>query len=106
MTSKPRLKLAFQRISITAVFVTFCFALPLWSADSASVTFILDFPNSSPEHYSISVQNDGSAHYESTGKLTADSDVRDDYQTDFTLSDAALARIFELSAQAKYFSGK
>jgi len=106
MTSKPLLERAFRRISITAVFLMLFFVLPLWSADPASVTFTLDFPNSSPEHYSISVQNDGNAHYESTGKLTADSDVRDDYQTDFTLSEAGLARIFELTAQAKYFSGK
>ena len=35
-----------------------------------------------------------------------DSDVRDDYQTDFTFSDATRARIFGLVAQAHYFSGK
>ena len=106
MTSKAHLGRAIQPISLVVVSLTMLFALPLWSADTGSVTFTLDFPNSSPEHYSISVQNDGSAHYESTGKLTVDSDVRDDYQTDFTLSDATRARIFELTAEAKYFSGK
>ncbi len=76
------------------------------AADPATVAFSLDFPNSSPEHYSITVQSDGSAHYESTGKLSADSDIRDDYQTDFTFSDSTRARIFELASQAHYFSGK
>jgi hypothetical protein len=81
-------------------------AAPSIAADPATVSFSLDFPNSSPEHYSIAVQSDGRAHYESSGKISADSDVRDDYQTDFTFSDATRARIFELAAQAHYFSGK
>src|SRR5271166_1026027 len=76
------------------------------AAEPATVSFSLDFPNSSPEHYLISVQSDGRAHYESSGKISADSDARDDYQTDFVFSDATRARIFELAAQAHYFSGK
>ena len=76
------------------------------AADPATITFSLDFPDSSPEHYSIAVQSDGHAHYESSGKITAESDARDDYQTDFTFSDSTRARIFELTAQAHYFSGK
>jgi hypothetical protein len=81
--------------------ITLCLA-----AEPASITFSLDFPNSSPEHYSVAVQSDGHAHYESSGKIFNDSDVRDEYQTDFTLSDPTRARIFELAAQAHYFSGK
>ena len=76
------------------------------AADPATITFSLDFPNSSPEHYSIAIESDGHAHYESSGKISANSDVRDDYQTDFTFSDATRARIFELATQAHYFSGK
>lgn len=76
------------------------------AAGTATITFSLDFPNSSPEHYSISVQSDGRAHYESTGKINADSDERDNYATDFTFSDGARTRIFELTAQAHNFSGK
>jgi hypothetical protein len=79
---------------------------PSIAADPAIVTFSLDFPNSSPEHYSIVVQSDGHDHYESSGKISVDSDARDDYQTDFTLSDTTRAHIFELAAQAHYFSGK
>ena len=76
------------------------------ASDGASVSFSLDFPNSSPEHYEIAVQSDGQAHYVSSGRISQDSDVRDDYETSFTLSDATRARIFALAAQAHYFSGK
>jgi hypothetical protein len=88
-----------------AVFLLLSVA-PSIAADPATISFSLDFPNSSPEHYSIAVQSDGHTHYESSGKISADSDARDDYQTDFTLSDSARTRIFELAAQAHYFSGK
>src|SRR5579864_5253904 len=82
------------------------FAFSLRAAEPATITFSLDFPNSSPEHYSISVDSGGHAHYESSGKITITSDERDTYQTDFTFSDATRARIFELAAQAHYFAGK
>ena len=81
-------------------------AFQAFAAGPASVTFSLDFPNSSPEHYSISVQSDGRAHYESTGKISADSDERDNYAADFTFSDATRTRIFDLTTQAHNFSGK
>ena len=76
------------------------------AADPATVTFSLDFPNSSPEHYSFSVQSDGHAKYESSGRISADSDERSTYESDFALSDATRARIFQLAAQSHYFSGK
>jgi|SRR5579859_1211084 len=82
------------------------FSTPVWAADPATVRFALDFPNSNPEHYVISVESDGRAHYESSGKISADSDDRSTYQTDFTFSDATRAHIFDLAAQAHYFSGK
>lgn len=77
-----------------------------WAGDSGTVTFSLDFPNSAPEHYSISVQTDGHAKYESTGRISLESEDRDHYQTDFNFSDATRTRIFQLAAQAHYFSGK
>jgi hypothetical protein len=80
--------------------------LPVGAAAPATITFSLDFPNSSPEHYSLSIQADGHTHYESSGKITQDSDERDSYETDFTFSETTRARIFDLAAQAKYFSGK
>lgn len=85
----------------------FCLlTLPARTADSATVSFTLDFPNSSPEHYSITVEKDGHAHYESVAKISDDSEDRQTYQTDFELSDATRGRIFDLAAQAHYFSGK
>ncbi len=80
--------------------------IPLRAADLASVTFSLDFPGSDPERYSISVQSDGRARYECSAKISTESEDRDNYQTEFTFSDATRARIFDLAAQARYFSGK
>ena len=94
---------AFLEICFVAVSLL---TLPASAAGPATITFSLDFPNSSPEHYSISVQSDGRAHYESTGKISPDSDDRDNYATDFTFSDSARTQIFDLAAQAHYFSGK
>jgi len=93
-----------SRISITVCAVLLAFSAR--AADPASVTFSLDFPTSSPEHYSISVDSDGHAHYESSGKISPDSDDRDTYQADFALTDATRTRIFDLAAQAHYFTGK
>lgn len=94
-------------IRVFPALVFACFlSLPARAADSATVTFTLDFPNSSPEHYSITVENNGHAHYESSGKISNDSDEREAYQTDFELSDATRARIFDSAVQARYFSGK
>lgn len=87
-----------------------CIALlcgpPIGAAEPATVTFSLDFPGSDPEHYSISVQSDGRARYECSAPISADSDDREDYQTQFSLADATRTRIFDLAAQAHYFSGK
>ena len=80
--------------------------MPARSADPATVTFTLDFPNSSPEHYSIEVHSDGHAHFESSGKISETSDERDNYETDFVFSDAVRDRIFDLAGQAHYFAGK
>jgi len=81
-------------------------AASAWAAEPATVTFSLDFPNSVPDRYTISVASDGKAHYSCTAKISDQSDDRDNYSSDFTVSDAARARIFELASQAHYFSGK
>ena len=54
----------------------------------------------------MAVQADGNAKYESTGKISLDSDERDNYQTEFSFSDATRARIFQLASQAHYFAGR
>jgi hypothetical protein len=79
---------------------------PVRAADSATVTFSLDFPGSDPEHYSLSVQADGRARYECRGRISQDSNETESYQTEFKFSDATRAQIFDLTEQAHYFSGK
>jgi hypothetical protein len=86
--------------------LTLLCSLAARAGEPATVTFSLDFPNSDPEHYSFSVHSDGHAKYESSGKISHDSEDRDAYQTEFTISDTARARIFDLAAQSHYFSGK
>ncbi len=76
------------------------------ATDVAAVTFSLDFPGSDPDHYSLSVHLDGHAAYESSGKISEESDDREAYQTEFTVSDATRTQIFDLAARAHYFSGK
>ncbi len=73
---------------------------------TASVSFSLDFPQSIPDHYEIAVSSDGQASYDSTGKLTPDSEPGDPFHLDFTISQASAQRIFDLAAKAKYFDGK
>jgi hypothetical protein len=75
-------------------------------AASANVTFSLDFPASDPEHYSISVDSDGRAKYDSSARISADSQDRESYRTEFQFSPGNRARIFALAGQAGYFAGK
>jgi len=72
----------------------------------ATITYSQNFPGSDPEQYSIAVQSDGHARYECTAKISSESDDRESYQTEFAVSDATRARIFELASEAQYFSGK
>lgn len=69
----------------------------------AVVTFTLDFPTSQPEHYSIRVQSDGSARYQSSGRLSADSDETDSFDLGFTVAAETRQKIFALAAKAGYF---
>lgn len=78
----------------------------LRAAEPATVIFSLDFPGSDPEHYSISVQSDGRSRYECSARTSQESEERESYQSEFTVSDTMRARIFELAGQAHYFSGK
>ncbi len=72
------------------------------------VTFTVDFPASQPEHYSIRIQSDGPARYQSSGRLSADSDENDShdhdsFDLDFTVTAETRQKIFELAAKAGYF---
>src|ERR1700746_529474 len=75
-------------------------------APTASVSFSLDFPQSIPDHYEISVASDGQASYDSTGKLTPDSEPGDPFHLAFNVSPETTKHIFELAAKAKFFAGQ
>jgi hypothetical protein len=89
-----------------AGFLILLLSLTARAAGPATVTFTLDFPGSDPDHYTILVQSDGSATYECSAKISSDSDDRETYQAAFKFSDVTRARIFDLAAQVRYFSGK
>jgi hypothetical protein len=71
--------------------------------ETAAVTFTIDFPTSQPEHYSIRVQSDGAARYQSSGRLSADSDVTDSFDYSFSVTPETRQKIFDLAAKAGYF---
>ena len=71
-----------------------------------SISFSLDFPQSIPDHYQISVASDGQATYDSTGKLTPDSEPGDPFHLDFKVAPETAKRMFDLAAKAKYFEGQ
>ena len=69
----------------------------------AVVTFTLDFPSSQPEHYSLRIPSDGAARYQSSGRLSADSDESDTFDLDFALAAETHQKIFKLATKAGYF---
>ncbi len=111
MEAKPRRagrtgRLYRSSLTVLVVSLALFWGIGSHASELATVTFSLDFPNSDPEHYSVSVQSDGHARYECSAKISQDSEDRENYQTEFTFSDATRARIFDLAAQAHYFAGK
>src|SRR3979411_2909995 len=108
-----QVRMAFRRIRPNLASPTFPFfflALSLVvisgsAAQTATITYSQDFPGSDPVHYSITVSKDGHAKYESSGKLSNDSDELQTYQHEFELSPKNRGHIFELARQAKYFAG-
>jgi hypothetical protein len=71
-----------------------------------TVTFTCDFPGSEPDHYVISVSDNGSASYDSNSKLSPESDAGDPFHMDFTMSPAGRTRVFDLAKRAHYFEGQ
>lgn len=72
-------------------------------AEIPTVTFTLDFPTSVPEHYSIQIRSDGSSHYESSGRLSDESEAVDSFELSFSVSAEMRQRVFDLAARANYF---
>src|SRR5882762_10368227 len=71
--------------------------------EQATVSFTLDFPESTPGHYSVQVQSDGKVRYESRSKVSSESEETDSFDYGFTVSPATREKIFELAAKAGYF---
>jgi hypothetical protein len=71
-----------------------------------TITFTCDFPGSEPDHYVISVSEDGAASYDSDGKPSPDSAEGDNFHSDFTVSQAGRSRAFDLAKRAHYFEGQ
>ncbi len=71
----------------------------------AVITFTLDFPQSRPAHYSISVDASGHAIYECAAKVAEDSED-EPYRAEFEVSTATRQKIFEWARQAQFFAGK
>jgi len=71
-----------------------------------TVTFTCDFPGSEPDHYVISVSDNGSASYDSNSKLSPESDAGDPFHMGFTMSPTGRTRVFDLAKRAHYFEGQ
>jgi hypothetical protein len=70
---------------------------------TAMVAFTLDFPASQPEHYAIEIKSDGSSHYQSSGRISSDSDDTDSFALDFTVAAETRQKVFALATKAGYF---
>ena len=78
-----------------------------------TVTFMLDFPRTRPEHFSITVDSTGTAVYESRDAIsTADAASTDEerppeerYLITLQLSSSARSQIFETARRLNYFQG-
>lgn len=96
-----------SRVSVLVCLVLCCLA-PARSQQTAvpTVTFTFDFPGSTPDHYVISVSDDGRASYDSDGKLSPESVPGDPFHLDFAVSQAACRHVFDLAKRAQYFEGQ
>jgi hypothetical protein len=72
----------------------------------STITFTCDFPGSEPDHYAISLSDDGSASYDSDSKLSPESPAGDRFHSDFTVAQAGRIRVFDLAKRAHYFEGQ
>lgn len=94
-----------SRLTLVALILAVTLSLAQQSPP-ATISFSLDFPQSIPDHYVITVSSDRHATYDSTGKLTPQSDPGDPFHDDFTVSADTCKKIFELAAKVKYFEGQ
>jgi hypothetical protein len=91
-------------ISVAVVSLLQC-AFAADAVNNATIQFTLDFPQSNPEHYEITIQSDGHSTYSSNGEL-GNSPNPETATFEFTISDKTRQDVFELAKKAHYFSGK
>ena len=96
----------FRSFGLAALVV--CLVIPALSQQTVvpTISFTFDFPDSTPDHYVISVPFDGSAIYDSDGKISPQSTPGDPFHSEFKLSEAARNRVFDLAKRAHYFEGQ
>jgi hypothetical protein len=70
------------------------------------ITFTFDFPQSSPEHYALSVDSTGKASYTSGKQPQSPDDADQSFRYQFRVSEATRNQILQLSQRADYFAGK
>ncbi len=72
-----------------------------------TVTFNCLWEAATPQEYTITVRSTGSTRYVATNPTRKSQDQAEDpvYDKQFTLSSAGSAKVFALTAQAKYFNG-
>jgi hypothetical protein len=96
----------FGLYALTLFAVLSCLIFLPTKAKAATVSYSQDFPGSDPEHYTITVSNDGHSRYKSDGKLSQQQDPGDEEEFSFVLSPQTTQQIFELTKRAHYFEGK
>jgi hypothetical protein len=103
-------RLSFLMLLLTLTVLVFSQA----QSAPASISFTLDFPQSTPNHYQLVVDASGKASYTSglpapqpPRDADSDTDTTSDqpYHYSFNVTSATRERIFDLAARAHYFSG-
>jgi len=70
-----------------------------------TLRFSLDWPESDPSHYAITIASDGKGTYVSDGKLMRPSDPPNPAQVGFTLLPSTTSHIFDLVKRSRYLEG-
>jgi hypothetical protein len=96
----------FRTVALVCLIACFLASAQAQQTAVPTVTFTCDFPGSEPDHYVVSVSEDGRASYDSDGKLSPDSEAGDTFHSDFTVSPAGRTRVFDLAKRAHYFEGE
>ena len=104
MSARRRLEYRFRVALLAGLIACLLAAAQAQQTVVPTVSFTCDFPGSEPDHYAISVSDDGNALYDSDSKLN-DSAASEPFHSDFTVSQASRTRIFDLAKRAHYFEG-